>query len=113
VPVDILVWPMGMKFRKGEILRLTVSGYKTQKRWTGPFKLKMAKIDLPKEGFTYMPDERPEMYTIGGAEMFGGGDVSNQVETQDLPGDINHGRQVIHTGGRFDSYLYIPAVPEK
>lgn len=112
VPVDILVWPMGLKFRKGEMLRLTVSGYKTQKRWTGPFKLKMAKIDLPKEGFTYMPDERPEMYTIGGAEMFGGGDVSNQVETRDLPGDINHGRHVIHTGGRFDSYLYVPVVPE-
>jgi predicted acyl esterase len=113
VPVDILIWPMGMKFKKGEILRLTISGYKTKKVWTGPFKLKMAEIDLPKEGFTYMPDEKPEMYTIGGAEMFGGGDVSNEVATQELPKDVNHGRHVIHAGGQYDSYLYIPVVPER
>ena len=41
VPVDILIWPMGLKFKKGDILRITVSPYKTQKMWTGPFKLKM------------------------------------------------------------------------
>lgn len=64
VPVDILIWPMGLKFKKGDILRVKVSPYKTKKMWTEPFKLKMAKINLPKEGFTYMPGEKPEMYTI-------------------------------------------------
>lgn len=106
VPIDILIWPMGLLFKKDDILRVTVSAYKTQKMWTGPFKLKMAKINLPKEGYTYMPDEKPEMYTIGGSEMFAG----SNVETADMPHDVNKGRHVIHTGGRYDSFLYVPFV---
>lgn len=31
VPVDVLIWPMGMKFNKVEILQLIVSAYKTMK----------------------------------------------------------------------------------
>lgn len=111
VPVDILIWPMGLLFKKGDVLRLTVSGYKTRKMWKGPFKLKMAKIELPKEGYTYMPDENPEMYTIGGAEMFGGS--GGMVETTQMPHDVNKGRHTIHTGGRYDSYLYVPVIPKE
>ena len=113
VPVDILIWPMGLKFKKGDILRVTISPYKTKKIWTGPFKLKMAKINLPKEGFTYMPDEKPEMYTIGGAEMFAGGKWGDEVDTTELPKDHNKGRHRIYTGGKYDSYLYLPVIPEK
>lgn len=111
VPVDILIWPMGLMFQKGDLLRVTVSGYKTRKLWTGPFKLKMAKITLPKEGFTYMPDDRPEMYTIGGGEMFGSSD--GRVETTQMPRDANRGRHVLHTGGAYDSFLYVPIIPKK
>ena len=111
VPVDILIWPMGLLFKKGDQLRLTVSAYKTKKMWTGPFKLKMAKIELPKEGYTYLPEETPEMVTIGGAEMFGAS--SGEVETKDMPHDVNRGRHVLHTGGCYDSYLYLPVVPGK
>lgn len=109
VPVDILIWPMGLKFKKGDILRVTVSPYKTKKMWTGPFKLKMAKITLSKEGYTYFPDEKPEMYTIGGSEMFAG----SEVDTTEMPKDHNKGRHRIYTGGRYDSFLYIPVIPEK
>lgn len=109
VPLDILIWPMGLKFKKGDILRVTVLPYKTKKMWTGPFKLKMAKISLPKEGFTYMPDEQPEMYAIGGAEMFAG----SKVDTAQMPKDHNNGRHRIYTGGKYDSYLYLPVIPEK
>ena len=109
VPLDILIWPMGLKFKKGDILRVTVSPYKTKKMWTGPFKLKMAKINLPKEGFTYMPDEKPEMYTIGGEEMFAG----SKVDTAEMPKDHNNGRHRIYTGGKYNSYLYLPVIPEK
>ena len=109
VPVDILIWPMGLLFKKGDMLRITVSAYKTAKMWTGPFKLKMAKIELPKEGFTYMPDDKPEMYSIGGAEMFAGSDGTGT----ELPKDHNRGRHSIYTGGKYDSYLYIPVVPPK
>ncbi len=109
VPVDILIWPMGLKFKKGDIIRLTVAPYKTKKMWTGPFKLKMAKIKLPKEGFTYMPDTKPEMYTIGGSEMFAG----SKVDTAEMPKDHNKGRHRIYAGGKYDSYLYVPIIPEK
>lgn len=113
VPVDILIWPMGLLFKKGDELRLTVSAYKTKKLWTGPFKLKMAKVELPKEGYTYMPDSKPEMFTIGGAEMFAGGAWGDEVDTKELPKDHNKGRHTIYTGGKYDSYLYVPFVPKK
>lgn len=109
VPVDILIWPMGLLFKKHDVLRVTVSAYKTKKMWTGPFKLKMAKIELPKEGYTYMSGAKPEMYTIGGSEMFGG----SKVESVDMPKDVNHGRHIIQTGGKYASYLYVPTVPKE
>lgn len=108
VPVDVLIWPMGLFFKAGEILRLTIKGYKTRKMWTGPFKLKMAKIRLPKEGYTYNPKEEPEMYTIGGDEMFGGSSAS----ATKMPVDHNKGRHIIHCGGAFDSYLLLPLTKE-
>ncbi|MGN0517044.1 CocE/NonD family hydrolase C-terminal non-catalytic domain-containing protein, partial [Eubacterium sp.] len=113
VPVDILIWPMGLLFKKGDELRLTVSAYKTKKLWTGPFKLKMAKVELPKEGYTFMPDNNPEMYTIGGAKMFAGDAWGDEVNTKELPKDHNKGRHTIYTGGKYDSYLYVPFVPKK
>ncbi|MGM9606482.1 MAG: hypothetical protein ACI3XJ_03145 [Oscillospiraceae bacterium] len=73
--------------------------------WIRPFKLKMAKLELPKEGYTYMPDENPEMVTIGGAPMFG--NSGSYVETANMPHDVNCGSHIIHTGGKFDSYLYV------
>lgn len=106
VPVDILIWPMGLAFKKGDELRLTVQAYKTKKMWTGPFKLKMAKVELPEEGFTYMPSSKPKMCTIGGAPMFG--ESGGEVGTADMPHDVNAGRHVIHTGGRYESYLTLP-----
>ena len=108
VPVDILIWPMGLLFKKGDQLRLTVSAYKTKKMWTGPFKLKMAKINLPKEGYTYLPEETPEMVTIGGAEMFGAS--ASEVETTNMPHDVNSGRHILHTGGKYESFLYLPVI---
>lgn len=104
VPLDILIWPMAMLWKKGDILRLTVAPYKTKKLWTGPFKLKMAKIRIPKEGYTWFPDNEPEMETIGGGKMFAG----SHVDTAELPRDINEGRHRIYTGGIHQSYLYLP-----
>ena len=109
VPVDILIWPMGMLFKKDDILQITITPYKTKKMWTGPFKLKMAKIELPVEGYTYFENNKPEMYTIGGGEMFEG----NNNDSTPMPKDVNKGRQVIYTGGKYDSYFYAPFIPQK
>ena len=108
VPVDILIWPMWLKFRKGDVLRITVCPYKTRKMWAGPFQLKMAKIAIAKEGYTYFPEEKPEMVTIGGGEMLAG----SKVSTTELPKDHNKGRHRIYTGGKYDSYLYLPVLPQ-
>lgn len=56
-----------------------------------------------------MPDEKPEMYTIGGAEMF----ADSKIDTVEMPKDHNKGRHRIYTGGKYNSYLYVPIIPEK
>ncbi len=76
--------------------------------WTGPFKLKMAKVTIPKEGYTYFPEDKPEMYTIGGSEMFAG----SKVDTTDMPKDHNKGRHRIYTGAGTTAF-YVPVIPEK
>ncbi len=108
VPLEIAIWPMGMKFKKGEILQISVSAYKTT-AWASPFDLKMATIQVAKEGFTYMPNEKPEMITIGGVS----GGLTGGIDSTGLPKDVNKGRHVIHTGGKYDSFLYLPIIPPK
>lgn len=108
VPLDIAIWPMGLKFRKGEILQITVSAYKTTE-WASPFDIKMATLKVAKDGFTYFPSEKSEMITIGGVS----GGLTGGIDSSRLPKDVNKGRHVIHTGGKFDSYLYLPVIPKK
>jgi predicted acyl esterase len=105
VPVDIRIWPMAMLFRKGDILQVTVSAYKIKAMWGGPFKLKMAKIELPKEGYTWMPKQKPVMITVGGCNL---SEIPEDGKNVELPKDVNHGRHVIYTGGHYDSFLYVP-----
>ena len=57
----------------------------------------------------YLPEEQPEMFTIGGVEMFDAS--SGEVETKDMPHDVNRGRHILHTGGCFDGYLYLSVSP--
>lgn len=66
VPIDIQIWPLGMKWRAGEQLQVLIAGHK-----------------------------------LSAAEMPG---VAP-------PDTINRGRHVIHTGGKYDSYLVIPVIP--
>ena len=49
------------------------------------------------------------MFTIGGVEMFDAS--SGEVETKDMPHDVNRGRHILHTGGCFDGYLYLSVPP--
>ncbi len=108
VPLDIAIWPMGMLFKGGEYLCITINAYKTSD-WASPFDLKMATIRVPREGFTYMPGDKPEMITVGGAS----GGLTGGIDTTNLPRDVNRGRHIIYTGGQYDSYLYLPIVPRQ
>lgn len=106
VPVEIEIWPMGLLFDTGEILQLTVGAYYPEKT-TIPFG--SAQITIPKEGFTYMPGETVEMITLGGNETA----CADPNEVVTSPATHNQGRHYIHTGGQYDSYLYIPEIPSK
>lgn len=94
-----------VKLKKGEYLCITVNAYKTSE-WKSPFDLKMAKIKVPAEGFTYMPKAKPRMITVGGVS----GGLTGGVDITKLPHDVNRGRHIIYTDGKYDSYLYLPIV---
>lgn len=106
VPVEIEIWPMGLFFEKGEILQLTVGAYQPEKAAI-PFG--SAKITVPEEGFTYMPGQPVKMITLGGDAT----ECADPSEVVTSPATHNVGRHCIYTGGRYDSYLYIPEVPAK
>ena len=104
VPVEIEIWPMGLLFDKGEILQLTVGAYKPEKAAI-PFG--SARITIPKEGYTYMPGQKVEMMTIGGNAT----ECADPKEVVTSPATHNKGRHCIYTGGKYDSYLYVPVIP--
>lgn len=107
VPVEIPIWPMGMKYHAGEKIRLTVRAYNPPSADTVPA-FGSAKITVPKEGYTYEPGQKTEMITLGGLD--GKKWVKNTVKA---PKSRNKGRHIIHLGGRYESYLQVPVVPEK
>ena len=106
VPVEIEIWPMGLFFEKGEILQLTVGAYQPEKAAI-PFG--SAKITVPEERFTYMPGQPVKMMTLGGDAT----ECADPSEVVTSPATHNVGRHCIYTGGRYDSYLYIPEIPAK
>lgn len=106
VPVEIEIWPMGLFFEKGEILQLTVGAYQPEKVAI-PFG--SAKITVPEERFTYMPGQPVKMMTLGGDAT----ECADPSEVVTSPATHNVGRHCIYTGGRYDSYLYIPEIPAK
>ena len=103
-PVEIQIWPMGMMFGKGEYLQLTVGAYVPP---TPNLKFGSAKITIPAEGMTYDPNDKSvRMITLGGdADQ-----VDDKTEVVTSPATHNKGRHTILSGGKYDSYLYVPVV---
>ena len=108
VPLDIAIWPTAIQFRKGEYLQLTVSAWKSSKTGNAPDIFGMKKIEVPEEGFTYMPGEKVRMMVLGEKT----GEKLPEREEAPLPQDHNRGRHVIYTGGKYDSCLTIPVTPK-
>ena len=106
VPVEIEIWPMGLLFDKGEILQLTVGAYYPAK---ADIPFGSAPISIPKEGYTYMPGQNVEKMTIGGNAT----ECADANEVVKSPATHNVGRHCIYTGGKYDSYLYVPVIPAK
>jgi predicted acyl esterase len=106
VPVEIAIWPMGLIFEKGETLKLTVGAYVPVIPHL-PFG--SAEISVPTEGYTYTPGSNPELITLGGHAD----ECADPAEVVQSPATRNKGKHTILVGGKYDSYLSLPVVPEK
>lgn len=105
VPVEIEIWPMGLYFDEGEILQLTVGAYQPA---NAAIPFGSASISVPREGYTFMPGQQVEMITVGGNAT----QCADPTEVVVSPATHNAGRHRIYTGGRYDSYLYVPEIPD-
>ena len=105
VPVEIEIWPMGLYFDEGEILQLTVGAYQPA---NAAIPFGSASISVPRDGFTYMPGQPVEMMTVGGNAT----QCADPTEVVVSPATHNAGRHRIYTGGEYDSYLYVPVIPD-
>lgn len=105
VPVEIEIWPMGLYFDEGEILQLTVGAYQPA---NAAIPFGSASISVPRDGFTYMPGQLVEMMTVGGNAT----QCADPAEVVVSPATHNAGRHRIYTGGEYDSYLYVPVIPD-
>lgn len=105
VPVEIEIWPMGLYFDEGEILQLTVGAYRPA---NAAIPFGSASISVPRDGFTYMPGQPVEMITVGGNAT----QCADPAEVVVSPATHNAGRHRIYTGGEYDSYLYVPVIPD-
>lgn len=105
VPVEIEIWPMGLYFDEGEILQLTVGAYQPA---NAAIPFGSASISVPRDGFTYMPGQPVEMMTVGGNAT----QCADLAEVVVSPATHNAGRHRIYTGGEYDSYLYVPVIPD-
>lgn len=104
VPVEIEIWPMGLYFDEGEMLQLTVGAYQPA---NAAIPFGSASISVPREGYTFMPGQPVDMITVGGNAT----QCADPTDVVVSPATHNAGRHRIYTGGQYDSYLYVPEIP--
>ena len=104
VLVEIEIWPMGLYFDEGEMLQLTVGAYQPA---NAAIPFGSASISVPREGYTFMPGQPVDMITVGGNAT----QCADPTDVVVSPATHNAGRHRIYTGGQYDSYLYVPEIP--
>lgn len=107
VPVDIGIWPMGMRYHAGERLKLTVAAHRPLPDMYIGFGA--AKVPVPASGGTFQAGHEGPLFELGGTPDTSPAYVkAQQVKS---PPSRNQGRHIIHMGGAYDSYLVIPEIP--
>ncbi len=107
VCLEIALDPISTIFREGESLRLTISPYKDETS-TPPFG--RAKIEIPRDAFTFMPGAKVPMQTLGGREKpkTPVGEPASEEKTADKT--CAH---IFYGGSEYDSYILLPVIPPK
>jgi len=111
VPVQIGIWPMGMKYEKGDKLRLTVSAYRPDATDLPPIHFGEKKVPVPVGSETFLPSESPRLMYLGGKAETSPAYMKTQAVVD--PPSRNKGRHIIHLGPGYDSYLLVPVVPQR
>jgi uncharacterized protein len=105
VPVEIGLWPMGLKFHASEKLVVTVSAHR-QMATSIDMQFGTAIVSIPADGGSYEPGTQVPMRNLGGDPSTTPAFVNAQrVPT---PASRNKGKHIIHLGGRYDSHLLVP-----
>lgn len=109
VPVDIGIWPMSMRYRAGEKLKLTVAAHHPLPDMYIGFGA--AKVPVPVSSDTFTPGEKVSLLQLGGTpDTSPAFAKAQQVKN---PVSRNLGQHIIHVGGKYDSYLLIPEIPSR
>ncbi|ETS85977.1 hypothetical protein PFICI_04002 [Pestalotiopsis fici W106-1] len=102
VPVDIGLWPLGLRIHAGEMLQVTVEPGVDS---IGGPAFGSAEIPVPRESFTFMPADNITFVTLGDPTLWAPDWVTEQAPSQT---SRNIGTHVIHMGGQYDSHLLVP-----
>ncbi len=99
VCLEIAINPISTIFRAGESLRLTILPVEDG---TPIPPYGSAKIEIPRDTFTFTPDAEVPMQTLGG----------EPTEREEKAPD--HGRDhILYGGGEYDSYVVLPVIPSQ
>lgn len=108
VPIEIGIWPMAMRFHKGEKLVLTVKPH-TPVPTDMDMGFGSAKIPVPVDVETFHAGENVKLRLLGGSLQTDPAFVKEQLTA--TPQSRNQGKHIIHFGGQYDSHLLIPVNP--
>ena len=106
VPVTFSLSPSALRFRAGEELELSVSGFRFPPFI--PLSFGEAKVPFPVDGLTFPPERPGEV-----REFHGGKEASATRLAPPVPPSRNQGRHILRIGGKYDCHLSFSEVPPR
>lgn len=104
VPVEIGLWPIGLRFHPGEHLRLTVAANTVVPSDTESG-FGVAAVPVPAAGGTFPAASNATLKVLGGSSKLPDPVAAQRVAT---PASRNNGTHLFHLGAQYDSYLLVP-----
>jgi len=104
VPIDVAIWPMGLRFRPGETLVLSIAATYIPPV-TGVSNWGSSIVPVPADGGTFAPGAKVELIKLGGKDTSPAWVKAQSVQS---PKSRNNGTHIIHFGGKYDSHILLP-----